>query len=175
MTALNTKYFINLIWDRWDEGVTQIYSGQKQIENFFLQAINQQKNTTELYFKLLDSYAKECKELTEKFQAKAYSTVEKYQEESKNESLQNIHTQLEDVIERISKISLTPQNALKQWMSQNLSQIEKSIDELFQQQEKNRSELKTMISEISKEMKNVVEKMTEEFEKVQNQNLSLLK
>lgn len=175
MTALDSKYFINLIWDRWDEGLTQVYSNQKQFENLFMQAFNQQKNAVELYFKLLDSYSKEFKVITEKFQTKALSTVEKYQDENTSESLQNIQNQLEDVIERVSKISLTPQNAVKQLMSQNLSQIEKSIDELFQQQEKNRSEMKSMMNEISLEVKNVFEKMTDEFEKFQSQNLSLLK
>ncbi|WP_458413644.1 hypothetical protein ACNQFZ_01720 [Schinkia sp. CFF1] len=175
MTALNSKYFINLIWDRWEEGVTQIYNGQKQFENLLIQSVNQQKNAMELYFKLLDSYSKEFKALTERFQVKAFTTAEKYQDENTSESLQNVQKQLEDVVERISKISLTPQNALKQWMAQNLSQIEKSIDGLIQQQEKNRSELITMMNEISQEMKNVVEKITDEIEKFQNQNLSLLK
>lgn len=175
MTALNSKYFINLIWDRWEEGISQISNGQKQFENLFMQSINQQKNAMELYFKLLDSYSKELKSLTDRFQEKAFITVEKYQDGNTSESLQNVQKQLEDVVERISKISLTPQNALKQWMSQNLNQIEKSIDELFQQQEKNRDELKSMINEISSEMKNVVEKISEEFEKFQTQNLSLLK
>lgn len=175
MTALNSKYFINLIWDRWEEGVTQIYNGQKQFENLLIQSVNQQKNAMELYFKLLDSYSKEFKALTERFQVKAFTTAEKYQDENTSESLRNVQKQLEDVVERISKISLTPQNALKQWMAQNLSQIEKSIDGLIQQQEKNRSELITMMNEISQEMKNVVEKITDEIEKFQNQNLSLLK
>lgn len=175
MTALDSKYFINLIWDRWDEGLTHLYSNQKQLENLFMQTFNQQKNAVELYFKFLDSYSKECKAITEKFQVKALSSVEKYQDENTSESLQNIQKQLEDVIERVSKISLTPQNAVKQLMSQNLSQIEKSIDELFQQQEKNRTEMKSMMNEISLEVKNVFEKITEEFEKFQNQNLSLLK
>lgn len=175
MTALDSKYFINLIWDRWDEGLTQLYSNQKQIENIFMQTFNQQKNALELYFKLLDSYSKEFKAITEKFQVKALYTVEKYQDENTSESLQTIQKQLEDVIERVSKISLTPQNAVQQLLSQNLSQIEKSIDELFQQQEKNRSEMKSMIHEISLEVRNVFEKFTEEFEKFQNQNLSLLK
>jgi hypothetical protein len=175
MTALDSKYFINLIWDRWDEGLTQLYSNQKQIENVFMQTFNQQKNALELYFKLLDSYSKEFKAITEKFQVKALYTVEKYQDENTSESLQTIQKQLEDVIERVSKISLTPQNAVQQLLSQNLSQIEKSIDELFQQQEKNRSEMKSMIHEISLEVRNVFEKFTEEFEKFQNQNLSLLK
>lgn len=175
MTAFDSKYFINLIWDRWDDGLTQLYSNQKQIENLFMQTFNQQKNALELYFKLLDSYSKELKSITEKFQVKAFSTVEKYQDENTSESLQTIQKQLEDVIERVSKISLTPQNAVQQLLSQNLSQIEKSIDELFQQQEKNRSEMKSMINEISQEMRSAFEKFTEGFEKFQNPNLSLLK
>jgi len=176
MTAFDSKYYMNLIWDRWDEGLTQIYNGQKQVENLFLQTFNQQKNAWELFFKIVESYTKEFKSEIEKYQAKAYTTVEKYQkDEASQESMQNIQKQLEDVLERITKISQTPQNALKQWISQNLSQIEKNFEDLIQQQEKNRSEIKIMINEMSQEMKDILEKIMEDFEKFQSQNFSLLK
>ncbi|WP_374723567.1 hypothetical protein [Calidifontibacillus erzurumensis] len=176
MTTFDSKYFFNLIWDRWDEGLNQLYNSQKQIENLFLQTFNQQKNSWELNFKLIESYSKELKSLIEKYQSKVFAALENYQQEDKkNESLQNIQKQLENLIERISELSLTPQNAIKQIMSQNLAHIEKNIEELIEQQQKNRAEMKAMISEVSQEMKKVVEKITEELTKFQNENLSLLK
>lgn len=171
----NSKNIINLMWDRWYDSISMIYDGQKQMESLFLQSISKQKEVWEILNNQVDIYSNEVKSEVKTYQEKANDFVESISDQATKESILKIQNQLDNIVELFSKMSLTPQNALNHFVSENLSRVETNVNELMNQQAKNREEMKVMVEKYSEELKNTLLKLCETIEAKQNINLTLTK
>lgn len=174
MTTFDAKNVMSLMWDYWYEGMSQIYNGQKQFENLFLQSLSKQKEVWELLNDQVDFYSKNLQDEIVYYQTKTIDAFDKAQDESTKERIQQMQNQLNSVVEKLSKNAVTPQNILNQWIK-GISQLEKIAEEVVKQQEKNRTEMKIMMDEYMQEVTSMMEKMNTTFEELRSKNLTLTK
>lgn len=171
----NTLNIVDTIWDGWLNGFKTINAYQYEIESLTIQALENQKEIISKNLENLGKLENEIKKFVEDIKAGINNNVKSFGGEQALKTFEQWNKQVEEVSSRLEQLSFTPGKASINVFNKSQDQIEATIKNLIEQQQKTREEVSVLIDNLVDQLKSTQKGLVETFEANKNYAFSFFK
>lgn len=171
----NTLNIVDTIWDGWLNGFKTINAYQYEMESITIQAIENQKEIVNKNLENIEKLESEIKKFVEDIKLGFNNNVKSFGGEQALKTFEQWNKQVEEVSCRLEQLSFTPGKASINVFNKSQDQIEASIKNLIEQQQKTREEVSGLIDNLVDQVKSTQKGLVETFEANKNYAFSFFK
>jgi polyhydroxyalkanoic acid inclusion protein PhaP len=166
---------VDSMWDGWMNGVKTVYAYQHEMENLTLQTFQRQKEIWTKTTENMNKMEQEMKKSLEDIKANYQGNVKNIGGEQAGKTLEGWIQGLDEISNRIQQLTCTPGKGNLNVVNKFQEQMETSLKNLIEQQQKTREEVQSLLDNFSSQVKSTQKGIIESFEANKNNTINMFK
>lgn len=155
MTTVKYDTLVDAVWEQWSKGLHTLLEGNKQVEQWTLQAIQQQNEFVTKSIEQLQEVDKQWKQELEDLHSKTVDGLRKTAGGAVADSYEDWSNRTHEVLNRLQQLSVDQSKNSYSFVQQAQSQYQQVVSQLVEEQKKSREELQQMSEAYMEQVKSL--------------------
>jgi polyhydroxyalkanoic acid inclusion protein PhaP len=166
---------VDSVWDGWMNGVKMMYAYQREMENLTLQTLERQKEIWKKTTENMEKMEEEIKKFLEDVKLNYQNNIKNIGGEQMGKTFEEWTYRLDEIAGRIQQLTWTPGKASLNIVNKSQEQLEASLKNLIEQQQRTRDEVQTLMDNFLQQVKTTQKGLLDSFEANKNNTMNMFK
>ncbi|MFC3883365.1 polyhydroxyalkanoic acid inclusion protein PhaP [Bacillus songklensis] len=144
MTAVKYDSVIDAMWEQWTKGFNNLLENNKQMENWTLKALDQQKEFVNKAMEQVQHVDQQWKQEVEQLQTKVTENLRKTAGNVVADSYEEWSNRVHEAMQKLQQVSVDQNKASCNFVQQAHEQYQQAISQLLEEQQKAREEFQNV-------------------------------